>query len=371
MNVLVFQPQKHLEYSYFVKSDHHAVCRGRIETYRVCAKERNLLLTELRAALDQCTQAAAFKGPDVIAIRVRFGGWKFTHPTLVDRHVIRELEDLALHAPLHLPPIPILVDCCLEVFVGIPIVLVFDTAFFTQLPQREYLYGLDTDLMRKWSLRRYGFHGLYHEAACVSVLSRARKSDSPQSKPAKPPCTLSICLEPRPELSAVVGRRPLTVTSGATPLEGLPGQTNCGELDSSIVLTLSEKMKWNAEKINSVLTQQSGLSGLVGRPVTLEEILTSTGDEMRLAKDLLRYRILMTAGMGIAAMGGLDHIVFSGRYAALGRELGPWLCSRLPIDRSAIDQKQSKLWSCFTEPLDFIIAQFATTAVLYESSLAS
>jgi acetate kinase len=371
MNVLVFQPQKNLDYSYFVKSNHRPICQGRIETYRVCVKERNLLLTELRSALEQCSQAAAFKGPDAIAIRVRFGGEKFTHPTLVDRHVMRELEDLALHAPLHLPPIPILVDCCQEVFHGIPIVLVFDTAFFTQLPQREYLYGLDTDLTRQWSIRRYGFHGLYHEAACVNVLSRVRKSDSPQSKPSKTPCILSICLEPRPELSAVVGRRPLTVTSGATPLEGLPGQTNCGELDSSIILTLSEKMKWNAEKINSALTQQSGLSGLVGKPVSLEEVLTSSADEAQLAKDVLRYRILMTSGMGIAAMGGLDHIVFSGRYAALGRELGPWLSSRLPIDRQTIDQKHGKIWSCFTEPLDYIIAQFASTAVLYESSIAS
>jgi len=36
---------------------------------------------------------------------------------------------------------------------------------------------------------------------------------------------LSICLDAQPEIAAVLGRRPITVTGGATPLEGLPGET--------------------------------------------------------------------------------------------------------------------------------------------------
>lgn len=371
MNVLVFQPKKTLDYSYFVHSKSRPILTGKIDNYRVSLKEKKQLLAELQNAAVKCRAMAAPEEIDAAAIRVPFGGETFTHHAIANPRAIRELEDLVLHDPLHLPPILTTIDCCREVFRGLPIVLVFETAFFTQLPQREYLYGVDSDLTRQLSLRRYGFHGLYHEAACASVQFHSRKIQVQQTGSSNPPRILSICLEPRPELSAVSGYRPLTVTSGATPLEGLPGQTNCGELDSSIILTLSEKMNWNADKINVVLTQQSGISGLAGRPATLEETLASSGEELRLAKDVLRYRILLSSGMGIAAMGGLDRIVFSGRYAALGRELGPWLCTRLPMHQSAIPGKKEKIWSCFTEPLDRIIAERASTLVLSESSMAS
>ena len=72
---------------------------------------------------------------------------------------------------------------------------------------------------------------------------------------------ISICLEPQPEVAAVKGLRALMVTSGATPLEGIPGHTTCGQIDPSIVLTLSESAGWGPEKINTELTKQSGLLG--------------------------------------------------------------------------------------------------------------
>ena len=142
---------------------------------------------------------------------------------------------------------------------------------------------------------------------------------------------ISICLEPIPELTAVKGRRVLMTTGGATPLEGIPGHTSCGTIDPSIVLTLSEKMGWGPEKINTVLTQESGLLGLTEKATTLEAVLTSDATDCQLAAQICRHSLLNACGAGIAAMGGLDAMVFSGRYAALGNRLGPYLTENIRL----------------------------------------
>jgi acetate kinase len=84
------------------------------------------------------------------------------------------------------------------------------------------------------ALRRWGYHGLFHEAASMEAGRAWRKRGFDQ-----PARILSICLEAQPEIAAVLGRRPITVTSGATPLEGLPGETNSGEIDPAVALALA------------------------------------------------------------------------------------------------------------------------------------
>ena len=86
---------------------------------------------------------------------------------------------------------------------------------------------------------------------------------------------LSVCLEPRPELAACVGRRPVMVTGGNTPVEGLPGERSCGDLDPSVVLKLAHDTHWGPEEASRILTQESGLRGLAGRVVSLADVLQS------------------------------------------------------------------------------------------------
>ena len=129
----------------------------------------------------------------------------------------------------------------------------------------------------------------------------------------------------------------MVVTGGNTPIEGLPGETTCGDLDPSVVLKLAHDTRWGPEEASRILTCESGLRGLVGRAVSLEELLGSTDDELQLARDLLRHCVLRACGAGIAAMGGLDAIVYSGRYAASGTSLHTWLSQRLArVTRSEI-----------------------------------
>jgi len=292
--------------------------------------------------------------PDVIGVRALYTGAVLTGPTVFDPTVRCHLAALVHEAPLHLPRLLALADHGATAFPGVPVVLVSDTAFFAALPERERRYAVGADRSDLPGRRRYGYHGLFHEAACLHAARSLRAGGRTHT-----PRVVSVCLEPRPEVVATVGRRPVMVTSGSTPLEGIPGHTTCGDLDPSIVLALAQTTGWGPEQINTVLTRHSGLAGLVGHPITFDTLFRSTHPDLEPVRQIIRYRLLLACGAAVAALGGLDTIVFSGRYASLADTLGPWLASRLPSGAGrgpdALD------WVRLADSLERLIADHAAT----------
>lgn len=275
---------------------------------------------------DATLRALRANGPasEPLAIRLLYGGPVFPAPVVLTDETLARLRALAAGAPLHTAAALRLVEAVLRA-PDCRATLFFETAFFAALPEREYAAGVDPELATRMGLRRFGYHGLYHEAAVQSLAAEWRKDGRPARR------VLSVCLDPKPELAAVLGARPLMVTGGMTPLEGLPGETSCGDLDPSIILTLGQEMKWGPEQIDAALARESGLSALAGRRVTLPQVWDSAGPELADAREVFRHRLLLAAGAGMAAVGGVDGIVFSGAYAELGSRVGPWLAARLTL----------------------------------------
>jgi acetate kinase len=138
-----------------------------------------------------------------------------------------------------------------------------------------------------------------------------------------------MCLESRPEVAAIKADCPVMVTSGATPLEGLPGDHISGEIDPAIVSLLEAEHDYGPEQINAMLTQHSGIRGLTGEKYGLRDVFLRSGEEEMKAREIFLHRLLLATGAGLAAMGGLDAVVFSGANAGLAVHLRPWLESRL------------------------------------------
>jgi len=347
MNILVLKPGlRSIDYSFIGAATQHP----RIGQLEVSNLDQNL---------QELIGTRSSDRPEALAVRINYGGKEFRGPAIADAHVIDKLKGLIPQAPLHLPTVLSFLESCHRVFPELPVVLFFETAFFSRLPRRESTYGIDKELSESMALRRYGYHGIYHEAACAHA-TRERKG------PPRAGRALSICLEPHPEIAAVLGTRAIMCTSGATPMEGLPGHTSCGELDPSIVLMLARKLKWGPEQINGVLTQQSGLLGLAGNPVMLDDLFAPEAADLKLARSVFESRILSACGAGMAAMGGVDTIVFSGRFAQVGEILGPWLVARLTFRGG--NERQPPEWICFTESLDRVLAERAEN-VLFESGV--
>lgn len=352
MNVLVLTPGgANLKFSLFGSARRAALCSGAHGGYFTEAPDVAAVLQRVR---EECNLTGST--PDLLAMPVPYGGETFKRAAVVDATVLDNLHELLPFSPMHLPQVLMLLEAAREVFPETPAVLTFGTSFFVDLPLREQRYGLDREQV-PW-LRRFAYQGLYHQAACEHVLRKRRAKEQVDAQPR----ILSICLENQPEAAAIIGRRPVMVTSGATPLEGLPGSTSCGELDGGIVLSLAQQLSWGPEQINRVLTQESGLLGLVGRPTNLKEVFSSTAADVQLARQVMEYRLLLAAGSAAAAMGGLDVIIFSGRWATVGQALGPHLVASLPASRAA--HAHEVAWRCLRTPLARIVADLACAQAL-------
>ena len=351
MNVLVLQPGPlTLGWAIFKRGTRAAASGGSLPGYR----ERD----NGEAALDAlAAQVAEIGGVGAVAIVTPFGGERFRGATLADDETLDALESMAGQAPLHLPIAVALARAAAARIPQAAVVLLFQSAFFAPLPGRERLYALEAGLLEGLSLRPYGQCGLWHEAACREATRQSR-----QSGVGRAPRVISLCMEGRPEIAAAIATRPVMTTAGLTPLEGLPGQNSCGELDPTIVLTLAHELKMGPEAINRLLARDSGLSALAGRPVEIGPLLEGDAEEDRLARELLRYRIVQQCGAAMAAMGGVDMLVFSGRWARLAERLGPWLADRLTF-RNRTGQLRPA-WIRLEEPLERIAADAAMALLM-------
>ncbi len=349
MNSLVLLPGKSgLRYS--------RVCLDRI-----CTCEDSTALTEgLRGTTAsvgdlQAVLAAAHddRPIDVLTIRAVFGGSDFSSPIIVDDKNQSQLLRLGSQSPMSVANTSSLVMETRVAFPEIPIALAFETSFFVDLPHRETTYALPAGA--GLSVRRWGYHGLFHDAA-TGQLARTLGHEK------WPARMLSICLDSQPEMAAVLGRTPLTVTSGSTPLEGLPGEFNCGEIDPSIALALATDPALGPERANLVLTRESGFLGMLGWPATLGEVLTEKRARVARVREHLLYHMTLAAGSSLAALEGLDGVVFSGRYAEHGGKVASYLVPRL---ERALDLAAGSLpWHICATPLDAIVAEAGISALI-------
>ena len=290
---------------------------------------------------------------DVLSIRAVFGGRDFSSPVIVDEENQAQLLRLGSQSPLSVASTTSLIADARAAFPAIPIALAFETSFFVDLPPRETTYALPT--AAGLCVRRWGYHGLYHDVATHELAQRL----GPDKRPAR---MLSICLDSRPEMAAVLGRTPLTVTSGSTPMEGLPGELNCGEIDPAIVLALSCDPMLGPERANLLLTRESGFFGMLGWPATLGEVLTEKRARVARVREHLLYHMGLAAGSSLAALEGLDGVVFSGKYAEHGDKVASYLLPRL--ERTLDLPAGSLPWHICRAPLESIVAEAGISALI-------
>lgn len=324
MRILTLRPgYRALGFAAFPHDDAPATVQG---TVRLATDEE--LPLALASALRQILEESLGDQPEpeLVVLHGAHDGQLFTGPSLVTREAIDTLRRAMAAAPLHLPPTVYAAEALRQVLPTTGAVLVFETSFFATLPLRERLYALDQDTRSALRASRSGFQGLFHAEAAARV-AHYRQALGRRSVAR----IASVCLEPKPELAAILGQRPMLVTSGATPLEGLPGEHTTGETDPGILLALARSRSLGPDELNELFTREGGLAALCGRAADLGEILSATDADTRLAREVFTHRLLIACGSAAAALGGLDALVFSGRYAAAGAALQGPLVSRLAL----------------------------------------
>jgi acetate kinase len=233
-----------------------------------------------------------------VAHRVVHGGHR-TGAEVVDDVVMAQLEALTELAPLHQPPALDALRRCRAAWPEVANVACFDTAFHTTIPPAAHTYALP-DRYRD-SVRVYGFHGLSHAwtAARLGVLAPTARR------------VVVAHLGGGQSLCAVLDGRSVMTTMGFTPLDGLVMGTRCGAIDPGAVLWL---LRHTDADLESILESQSGLLGLCGEPdMRIIHDRVARGDaRASLALDVWRHRLVTQLGGCVAALGGLDALVFTG-----------------------------------------------------------
>jgi acetate kinase len=244
----------------------------------------------------------------VVAHRVVHGGEKFTEGTLITEEVLAQIEALNPLAPLHNPVNVAGIRAMRQLLPAIPHVAVFDTAFHHTLPAYAYLYGLPYELYEKKGVRRYGFHGTSHQYVSL------RAAQFLQRRPNE--LRLVSChLGNGSSLCAVDHGRSVDTSMGFTPAEGLIMGTRCGDVDAGVLAFLERTEKLTATQSEEILNKKSGLLGLSGISSDMREILQAAdGGNHRalLALKAYCYRVRKYIGAYVAAMGGLDAVIFTG-----------------------------------------------------------
>jgi len=244
----------------------------------------------------------------VVGHRVVHGGERFSEAVVIDDAVLREIEALNRLAPLHNPVNLAGIQAARRAFPAVPHVAVFDSGFHHALPSYAYLYGLPYEYYEKSAVRRYGFHGSSHEYVCLRAAQHLQRRVNELE-------IVSCHLGNGASLCAVDHGRSVDTTMGFTPGEGLIMGTRCGDLDSGVVAYLEREQGLTGAQIDELLNKKSGLLGLSGISSDMREIekAAEDGDSRALvALKAFCYRVRKYIGAYLAAMGGMDVLVFTG-----------------------------------------------------------
>jgi len=248
-------------------------------------------------------------GPvDAVGHRVVHGGTLYTSPVIVTREVRQRLESLTDLAPLHQPKSLAALDAVSSVLPDTPAVACFDTAFHATIPAAAATFALPAEWRTRWTLRRYGFHGLSHSYASRRAAQLVGAGSADQLR------VVTCHLGAGASLAAVHGGRSVDTTMGFTPLDGLVMATRSGSVDPGLVLWLEEHAHMPSRELAATLESRSGLLGLAGTG-DMREVLSraAAGDERAvLGRDVYLHRLRASIASMAAAMDGLDVLVFTG-----------------------------------------------------------
>ena len=245
---------------------------------------------------------------NAVGHRMVHGGERFSESVLLNKEVLEAFAACNDLAPLHNPANLKGVNAVSAILPNIPQVGVFDTAFHQTMPAKAYLYGLPIEYYKNYKVRRYGFHGTSHSFVSKRAVEFLGL-DKDNSK-------VIVChLGNGSSISAVVNGQCVDTTMGLTPLEGVVMGTRSGNIDPAIMEFIAKKENLDIAGIMNVLNKKSGLLGLSGGLSSdfrdLNDAAQSGNEDAANAIDVLCYGIAKFVGGYVAAMNGVDAIVFT------------------------------------------------------------
>ena len=116
-------------------------------------------------------------------------------------------------------------------------------------------------------------------------------------------------------ITAIKDGKCFDTSMGFTPLDGFMMGTRSGSMDPSVLTYIANKDGLSADDISNILNKKSGVLGVSGVSNDNRDLAAaaeSGNTRAKLATDMQRYQIIKFIGSYIAALGGVDAIIFTG-----------------------------------------------------------
>lgn len=339
-----------LKYQLMDMSDESVLCKGAIERIGlpISGGEENVIIKvngekytydkELPTHVDAFNEVKyilsegehkvvdSFDEIDAIGHRVVQGGSIFHKSVLVDEQAAAGVKKLGPLAPLHNPANLQGYEACLAV-VGpdVPQVFVFDTAFHSTMPPKAYMYALPYEYYEKYAVRRYGFHGTSHKFVSQRVADK-------MGRDIKDLKLITCHLGNGSSIAAIEYGKVVDTSMGFTPLDGFMMGTRSGGVDPSAVTYIMKQENLTPDEMDTILNKKSGVNAISGVSSDDRDICAAqnAGNERAtLAHEMQAYEIAKFIGSYVAAMNGVDAIVFTGGIGENGFWLRSKVCSYL------------------------------------------
>jgi len=271
---------------------------------------------------------------DVIGHRIVHGGKYFKESVHVTPHVKEQIHLLSELAPLHNLSELEGVEILEQLLEKTPQIAVFDTAFHHTLPKAAQIYPGPYRWYEE-GIQRYGFHGISFQY-CSRRGAEMLNCDLNGLR-------MVIChLGSGASLCAIKNGKSIDTTMGFTPLEGLMMDTRCGSIDPGILLYLLEKKKKTLRELSSELYKESGLLGISGISSDMQDVIEKSlngNPRAAVALDIYTHRLNTLIGSMIAALKGLDVLIFT---AGIG-ENAPLIRERVCDNFSFLEMELDKI----------------------------
>lgn len=252
-----------------------------------------------------------------IGHRIVQGGAKFKESVLVNEQVIQDIADYAALAPLHNKAHVQGIRAAIAAFgTEVPQVVVFDTSFHSTMPPKAYMFGVPYEYYEKYAVRRYGFHGTSHRYVSRVCCELLGKPDGQGTK------IITCHLGNGSSIAAIKDGKVIDTSMGLTPLDGFMMGSRSGGVDPSVVTFIMEKEGLTPTEMDELLNKKSGILGISGVSSDdrdIEKACNEGNERAKLAWDMRTYQIIKYIGGYIAALGGVDAIVFT---AGIGENQG-------------------------------------------------
>lgn len=270
--------------------------------------------------------------------RVAHGGEKFKESALITEEVKKGIADCIELAPLHNPANLKGILSMENILPGIPQVAVFDTSFHQSMPEHSYLYAVPYKYYDQYKLRRYGFHGTSHKFV-------AEKAATILGKDWKEMNIITCHLGNGSSIAAIAKGESIDTSMGFTPVEGLMMGTRCGDLDLGALLFLMEKEDLTTQEANNLINKKSGLAGVSGLSFDMRDLENAANEgnhKAAVAREMFTYRVKKYVGAYMAALGGVDLIIFTGGIGENDTLVREKVCENMEFFGLDFDKEKNK-----------------------------